>query len=614
VRGDHARARATYTYAGRYAFGGVAKPFRGVREVRDEWTLTAAGWKLRSRDVHEEISYVAGKIVEDNREQMAPTQSAIAELRKRAVVIPTLALDADPNQFAGVGNAIGNARIVGMGEGTHGTSEFFAFKNRLFKYLVQRKGFTVFAMEANWGAGLNVDRYIKGGRGTARQAVASLGFWTWNTPEVVDLIQWMHDYNAAPGKHATLSFVGIDMQDPMGPIGYLAEYFRAHAPAQAGGVREALRCSADAAANPDAKTSPDCRRKVGDLAQQLATLKDDPDIAVAQEAASNILQFLDYAGEPQDAAVQTRDRDMAANVKWVAAEYPNAKIAVWAHNGHVGTTPELSYLPMGSYLRQAFGSAYYVIGQTFGSGTVRAFVSQEGLQPVRVPLNSGDTTVELFAPLRAVAFIDVRSLQRNSALQAFFATQHGVSEIGSMMDPAHPAGGMPMVVPKSFDGLVYMPTSTASLSAVDVREMKRDIREKGSDWQLFGVPYDDVTVSATPTGETLTNDDDLNASPSYFARRFSAKSYASQTIVVTGDIRPDKLLGFVAPFVRAISAAGSTVTMSNGKAFDAQTSGGWTPTKQTFKVPQSATFVDAGFIAQGFGSVEIRNLRIATLP
>ena len=105
-----------------------------------------------------------------------------------------------------------------MGEGSHGSSEFFAFKDRLFRYLVEKKGFTIFAMEAAWGAGLNVDRYIKGGRGTAKEAVASLGFWTWDVPEVVNLVRWMRDYNAQLGRHSILSFVGVDMQDPMGAV------------------------------------------------------------------------------------------------------------------------------------------------------------------------------------------------------------------------------------------------------------------------------------------------------------------------------------------------------------------------------------------------------------
>ena len=614
VHESGAGARVTYKYAGTYLNNNVSTPFRGVREVRDDWRLTAAGWKLRSRTLHEEVTYLGGKIVEDHREQIAPTRAAIAELRKRAVVISTLALDADPDQFTAIGRAIGNARIVGMGEGTHGTSQFFAFKNRLFKYLVERKGFTIFAMEAYWGAGLNVDRYIKGGRGNARQAVASLGFWTWNTAEVVDLVQWMHDYNAAPGKHPILSFVGIDMQDPMGAIGYLSEYFRAHDSAEVEKAHEALACSANAVAHPDDKPSAECGHQVAVVAKQLSTLTGAPDVAIAQQAVTNIQQFLGFAGVSDDAQVSIRDRDMAANIEWVAAQHPDAKIAIWAHNGHVGTTTELSYHPMGGYLRQAFGPAYYVIGQTFGSGTVRAFVSDQGLQSVRVPSNPGDTTVSLFAPLNGTVFLDLRRLPAKSALGTFFTTQHGISEIGSMMDPAHPSAGMPMIVPKSFDGLVYIPTSTASVSAVDARQMKRELHENGDDWELFGLQFDDVTVSTTATGATLTNSDALNVSPAYLMQRFDAKPYAGKKVTMTGEVRSDDLVGYVVSYAQATAAGGSTVTMLRGKVVDVQKNGGWVPMTQTLDVPESAVFVDAGFMADGFGTVEVRNLHIAAAP
>jgi len=610
VHGNSAQADTTYTYIGTYAVNKLPKAFRAVAHTTDQWTLSAGTWKMQSSTIHDEVSYVDGKVVQDEREQVAPTKAAIAELQARAIIIPTLALDADPDQFAPIGEAIGNARIVGMGEGSHGSSEFFAFKNRLFKYLVEKKGFTVFAMEANWGAGLDVDRYIKTGRGTARQAVASLTFWTWDTPEVVDLVQWMRAYNAAPGKHPILSFVGIDMQDPMGAIGYLAQYLRTHDPAEGAAARPAFQCSAIVVAEPRTKPADDCRQWVAVVGRQLTSIASAPDIAVAQQAVTNILQYLDWRSGPRDAVAQTRDQDMATNLEWVATEYPYAKIAVWAHNGHVGTTPELSYRPMGSYLRQAFGSNYYVIGQTFGGGTVRAIVKGQGLGSVSVPLNSADTLVALFAPLNATAFIDLRGLPGESALHTFFLTQHGIEEIGAMTDPRHPDERMPAVIPNSFDGLVYSPKSTATISGVAFEQMKREIVENDVDWKIAGVGFDDVAFSATSTGATVTNSDGLNATPNGVARKFDATPYIGQRIRVTAEVRTDDLLGFVFPMVKAETSNDTTVAMVRGDVIDTSRSENWIPITLTLTVPQNASFIAAGLWAEGLGSVEVRNLRI----
>ena len=617
IQGNGAEADAILTYTGTYVDNGTTKPFRSSIHRTDEWTVEAGSWKLRSSTERDEVTYVDGKIVQQEQEQLPPTNAAIAELRTRAVVIPTFALDADPEQFGAIGTAIGDARIVGMGEGSHGSSEFFAFKNRLFKYLVEKKGFTIFAMEAYWGAGLYVDRYIKTGRGTAQQAVASLAFWTWDAPEVVDIVQWMHDYNAKPGKHPILTFAGVDMQDPMGAIGYLATYVPAHDPAEVATARAALACATDSASQYSAKPAAGCRAKVAAIGVQLATLKRAPDAAVASEAVVNILQYLDFkaAAPAQLTQANMRDHDMAQNTEWLAAHYPHAKIALWAHNGHVGSTwYELSYHTMGTYLRRAFGADYYVIGQTFGSGTVRAIVRGHGLQPVPVPANPNDTIAALFAPLDAAAFVNLRGLRAGSALQTYFSTQHGIEEIGATIDPQHPEyQKLGMVIPNSFDGLVYVPTSTAATNGISISKMRRDVHENGTTWQVSGVGFDDVTISTSPSGALLTNRDGLNSTPNTLARRFDAAPYAGQSVRVTGEARRDDLLGFTYTMAKVTGSNGSTMTYLQGEQIGATEN--WVPFTLQLKVPAHAAFIDAGFSAWGLGSVEVRNLAVsATLP
>jgi erythromycin esterase len=618
VLANEAIAHAAYSYTGTYSVNGVPKPFKGVVHLTDAWSRGRDGtWRLRTSTLHDAIAYVDGKLIENEREQLPPTNATIAEWRQRAVPIPTLALTADPNQLAGIGAAIGDARIVGMGEGSHGTSEFFAFKNRLFKYLVEKKGFTIFAMEAYWGAGLYVDRFIKTGQGTAAQAVASLAFWTWDTPEVVNLVQWMRDYNAKPGNHPILSFVGIDMQNPTGAIGYLAMYLRLHDPAETTTAHEALACAAEAASRYRATPTAGCRQEVVAVGEQLDTLKNAPDITIAQRSLTTILQYLDWKSVSDDARLGARDQDMADNLEWLAAANPRAKVAVWAHNFHIMTSPllsgseEVNARPMGAYLRSAFGKGYYAIGQTFGSGTVRAIVVGHGLQAVAVPPNQTDTIAELFRPLNTVAFIDLRGLRAGSPLWLFFSTQRSVEEIGATIDPLHPAYEVPMIVPKSFDGLVYAPISTAATDGTHYSEMHHEVRAgDGTVWESSGAGFDDVTTGVSASDATITNSDALNASPNELLRRFDAPSYAGLTVRVTGEIRSDDLLGFAYPMTRAVTSAGSALSSSQGDPISASSLGSWIPFALTLKVPKSASFVDAGFWSEGLGSVQIRNLNV----
>jgi erythromycin esterase len=614
VRGNEADAEVTHTYVGTYAVNGIPKPFNGTVHLAEQWTVGSDGtWKLVLSTLQDAVSYVDGKRIVNQRQQAPPTSALIAELQAHALVIPTLAFDADSAQLAKVGAAVGDSHIVGMGEGSHGTSQFFAFKDRLFKYLVESKGFTVFAMEAYWGAGLYVDRYIKTGRGTAEQAVASLAFWTWDTPQVVDLVRWMREYNAKPGNHPILSFVGIDMQSAMGAIGYLATYFSLHDSAHAAGVNEALNCVAAAAAYFRAKPDAGCREKVVAVGNRLGALKNVPDLGVAQHSVAIILQYLDWKNTPEEDQLGARDRAMAENLKWLVAFHPDAKIAVWAHNYHIGTSAkELPSRPMGSYLRAAFGRGYYAIGQTFGSGTVRAIVSPHGLQAVTVPLSPGDTIAAAFRWLNGTAaFIDLRGLAATGALQAFFSTDRSIEEIGATIDPLHPAYVVPMIVPNMFDGLVYIPVSTAATDGSRYSEMQREIRTKGgSVWEVSGLGFNDVTAEPSTDSATLANSDALNSSTNQLLRRFDAAGYAGVTVRVTGETRAKGLLGFVYPFSQAVAPSGSVASSSQGKATSGAGDNTWQKFAINLNVPRNARFVDVGFWAEGLGSVEVRKLKV----
>ena len=118
----------------------------------------------------------------------------------------------DLSDLSPVSNIVGDAHIVGLGEGTHGTSEFFQMKHRLLEYLAQNKGFTIFAMEANMPEADRVNQYVLTGQGDPAKLLQGLYFWTWNTQEVLDMIRWIRQYNAAG--NGPILFTGFDMQYP----------------------------------------------------------------------------------------------------------------------------------------------------------------------------------------------------------------------------------------------------------------------------------------------------------------------------------------------------------------------------------------------------------------
>ena len=366
-----------------------------------------------------------------------------------------------------------------------------------------------------------------------------------------------------------------------------------------------------------AKPDAGCRQKIVAVGDRLRTLKDIPDLGIAKHSVATILQYLDWKNAPEDAQLGIRDNDMAENLEWLAALDPHAKIAVWAHNFHIGTnSKELPSRPMGSYIRAAFGRDYYAIGQTFGSGTVRAMVSPHGLQVVKVPLSPGDTIAAAFKWLNgAAAFINLRGLSATSALQAFFSMDRSVEEIGATIDPLRPAYVVPMIVPNMFDGLVYVPVSTAATEGSHYSEMQREIRATdGSVWEVSGLGFDDVTTLASTDSATLTNDDALNSSSNMLLRRFDATRYDGLSVGVTGETLAKGLLGFVYPFSQAVESSGSVPRSSQGKATSGTGNDVWEPFVMNLDVPRNARFIDVGFWALGVGTVKVRNLLLRTAP
>ncbi len=107
---------------------------------------------------------------------------------------------------------VGKARIVALGEGTHGTREFFHLKHRMLEYLVTRMGFGLFAIEGGMAEARRLDDYVLTGKGDPKELLRSLRFWAWNTEEVLDLVEWMRVTNRA-GRHR-VRFAGFDMQHP----------------------------------------------------------------------------------------------------------------------------------------------------------------------------------------------------------------------------------------------------------------------------------------------------------------------------------------------------------------------------------------------------------------
>src|SRR6516165_9088410 len=107
---------------------------------------------------------------------------------------------------------VGDARIVSLGEATHGSREFFQLKHRMVEFLATQMGFTIFSIEANMPEAYKLNDFVLNGNGDPAKLIKGMYFWTWDTQEVLDMVLWMREFNKS-GK-GPVQFTGFDMQTP----------------------------------------------------------------------------------------------------------------------------------------------------------------------------------------------------------------------------------------------------------------------------------------------------------------------------------------------------------------------------------------------------------------
>ena len=268
-----------------------------------------------------------------------------------------------------------NFKVLGIGEQSHGTSEFFKARISLIKSFVNSGGLTKIGLEAPFAEVENLNAYILDGTGDIQQILKSFRLFNYECKEFVDLVENIRLLNAS--RQNLLTFFGIDMQTPFQALQNLSESCTLNGSAASDSIKKLTeyyrlldnKVYNHAFSREDFAELSDLSNYIFNKLSRDACLQKD----LVCKSKKNYEQFLllNHPGSSYETKATTRDSLMAENI--INEMEPGGKIVILAHNGHVQRTPNVYSKSMGFFLSRRLGAQYQCIALTTSTGFYTAF-------------------------------------------------------------------------------------------------------------------------------------------------------------------------------------------------------------------------------------------------
>ncbi|WP_146900985.1 erythromycin esterase family protein [Adhaeribacter aerolatus] len=377
-------------------------------------------------------------------------------------------------------NQIGSAKVVLLGEASHGTSEYYTWRAAISKRLIQEKGFDFIAVEGEWADSYRVNNFIKGPKKDSAAVVKLLEqynrwpTWMWGNYEVASLVQWLNNYNQQKSAGEKAGFFGLDVYCLWESMTEMMPYLQKADAATLKAARQAHKCfqpySADAQeyAIAVANAEANCRAETNRLLQAVRKMgdgqKNEAHFVAEQNAlvAVNGERYYRTMASGQE-SWNIRDNHMAETLKRLLDFHgPDAKAIIWEHNTHVGDArytdmAREGLINVGQLARKEYGAEnVFIVG--FGSyqGSVIAAdrwgAPLEKMEVPPAPAGSWEGILHQLGPTNKIilskAIRDEKNLKKPIGHRA----------IGVVYDPRREQYGnyVPSVMPKRYDAFLFI--------------------------------------------------------------------------------------------------------------------------------------------------------------
>jgi erythromycin esterase-like protein/predicted phosphoribosyltransferase len=392
------------------------------------------------------------------------------------------------------------AEIVLIGEASHGTHEFYAQRASITRRLIAERGFNAVAVEADWPDAYRINCFVRGESDDPDAETALGDFhrfprWMWRNEDVLEFVQWLRDYNdALPPDKPKTGFYGIDLYSLSRSIEAVVTYLDKVDPDAAARARARYACFDDFGDNPQVYgqmvslgLAEDCENEVVgqllELQQRAAELRNrhgrsgvDEQFFAEQNArvARNAAAYYRSMFRGRVSSWNLRDQHMADTIDSLISHLReqdgHARIAVWAHNSHLGDARAtemgvVGELNVGQLMRERHPNETYGIGFTTYEGTVAA--AAEWDSPARrrrvLPALPGSYE-DLLHQASAIAEADLMlDLRNQGAVIETLAEPRLERAIGVIYKPETERFShyFHAILPKQFDSVLHVDRTSA---------------------------------------------------------------------------------------------------------------------------------------------------------
>jgi erythromycin esterase len=366
------------------------------------------------------------------------TSKIVKRLDKNANVITSIELLTRSQDIKDVWKSFGQSKIIGLGEGTHGTSDFFKLKNRIIKYGIEEKGFKLILIEESFSNVFKLNDYVRNGNGTAVDALNKFAAWIYQTKEVVELVEYIRAYNKDKSENSKVAFLGFDVQSIAGVLSELQK----NKVYQQNGIENIVT-----------KLNDQLEKNVlydfwneetqANIKAVIAYLK-TKSFENRQDKITNQLMILQLENgftlwtnkNKWEDFGEKRDTLMANSVSEIIKITENPSVFLWGHNGHIMKYQTGNYKTMGLILADNFKSNYFGVGFDFNKGCFKAYGTKEKKHnDFCVEDAESGTTASVFKFSKdKIFFLSLKKAMKDKTLSGFLKKTPYYRQVQSVFD------------------------------------------------------------------------------------------------------------------------------------------------------------------------------------